>query len=296
MKNFYGRSGVLAGILALFGLVAWLHWSLLPAVPHNGLLRVGGIAELLGWMLLLVWLIGTQIWELPSRIRQILTVGLTLWLVAMTADVMDEIRVQPLWLSVYFEDVTRLLGMFVVTVGLIWLLRHVSNTMQELERLGLIDPLTGLSNRRMFRQSVLARSEPGFSLMLMDLDHFKRVNDRHGHDVGDDVLCQVADALRQLRPDQSEVFRLGGEEFAIVSNPLSEDQLLAMAEQIRSGIAELEMTPAMELTLSAGVGSLGHSERTMELMRRVDQALYRAKDSGRNQVMMAHAKPATQAA
>lgn len=281
----------LMSVLALLVLVAWLHWYFLPETSESRLLTVGGIAELVLWGLLATLLVGTQIWTLPVRIRQMLTVGLVLWLVAATADVMDEFRYQPMWMSAYMEDVTRVLGMLVVTLGLLSLIRHVGRTMQELETLSMIDPLTGLSNRRMFRHSVEARLERGFSLILMDLDHFKHVNDRYGHDVGDEVLCKVAAALKQLRSNQCEVFRLGGEEFAIVTEALPDEQLVELGDTIRTRITELDAAPELSLTLSAGLGTLRNGEQYSQLMRRVDQALYRVKDGGRNQVMLADAEP-----
>ncbi|MEM7053304.1 MAG: GGDEF domain-containing protein [Pseudomonadota bacterium] len=291
MNILYARLAVLLSISLLLSLQVWLHWIMLPPVVESGLLRIGGFAELLGWGLLVVLLIGVQIWQLPLRIRQTLTVGLTVWLVAATADVMDEVRVQPIWLSVYVEDVTRVLGMLIVTCGLLFLIRHVGRTMHELEQLSMVDPLTGLSNRRMFRHSVLSRAERGYSLILMDLDHFKNVNDRFGHDVGDRVLVQVAETLKQHRPRNAEVFRLGGEEFAIVTESITDTQLFELAEAVRTQISALDTAAQLVLTVSAGIGTLRQNETSAALIRRVDQALYRAKDKGRNQVMFAQPKP-----
>lgn len=126
----------------------------------------------------------------------------------------------------------------------------------------------------------------------MDLDYFKNVNDRFGHDVGDEVLSAVARALEDIKPDGSDVFRLGGEEFALVTEPLSPDDLEGLAESVRRRIERLNVVPDLALTLSAGAAAIGPAEPLSELMRRTDQALYRAKEQGRNRIVMAKARAA----
>nr|WP_240955938.1 GGDEF domain-containing protein [Wenzhouxiangella sp. XN79A] len=159
--------------------------------------------------------------------------------------------------------------------------------MQELERLSLREPLTGLGNRRRFNQVVNQRQDRGFGLLLMDLDHFKRVNDRFGHAVGDEVLSQVADVLRGLAPEPDDLFRLGGEEFAMIVAPDDDEGLETLSRRIVRAVAALRPRDDLGVTLSIGVGRSRPAEPPLELMQRVDRALYQAKADGRNQVAVA---------
>ena len=156
----------------------------------------------------------------------------------------------------------------------------------------LTDPLTGLRNRRHF-EIVLQASEKRhaaagspYSLMVIDIDHFKQLNDRHGHDAGDDILRLVADTLR-LRSRQTDcVARWGGEEFALLLPGTELGLATALANDIRGAVSTAR--PSVEgLSVSIGVGEIGPGETAAALFRRVDAALYRAKANGRNRVELA---------
>ena len=163
------------------------------------------------------------------------------------------------------------------------------STFRELRamRLALTDPLTGLGNHRHFHDRLereLADSRAqGYplSLCLVDIDDFKRINDRFGHPGGDKVLAQMATNLRQ----GGEAFRLGGDEFAILLPGRDEDGARIAAEAIVARIATAELPPAGAVTVSAGIATV--PEEAMgrdELVRRADSALYWAKEYGKNQV------------
>lgn len=273
----------LIGALLLFEI--WLHWRGLPILENPRLLTLGGVAEVAIWILLGSVLVVVQTRRLPERIYWTLTVGLAIWLVSQTADLMDEFLRQPLWLSIYGEDSGRVIGMFLVTLGLISLIRHSAVMLQELEFLSFHDSLTGLCNRRMFQKSLAAKGGETFALMLMDLDHFKNINDRFGHEVGDRVLRGIADLLQQHCRDGGEIFRLGGEEFAVILSALEKSELARSAESFRERVAALNGPGKDRVTISIGTGLRHEGESASELMRRVDRALYRAKDAGRNRVM-----------
>ncbi|MDQ3065667.1 MAG: diguanylate cyclase [Actinomycetota bacterium] len=154
-------------------------------------------------------------------------------------------------------------------------------------RLALTDPLTGLGNHRHFHDRLereLADSQAqGYpvSLCLVDIDDFKRINDRFGHPGGDKVLAQMATNLRQ----GGEAFRLGGDEFAILLPGRDEEGARMAAEAIVARIAEVELQPAGPVTVSAGIATLPEEEMGRdELVRRADSALYWAKEYGKNQV------------
>src|SRR5258708_11670430 len=163
-------------------------------------------------------------------------------------------------------------------------------TMQrELVRFASFDPLTGLYNRRVFfelAQGATQRTRTIAAIML-DIDHFKRVNDVFGHDVGDRAIVAVA---QEAKTDGAVVGRLGGEEFAILLEGRALEEGCAIAESIRARIAALNFqTPSgpMALTCSFGVSERIAEESIDEMLKRADVALYAAKTGGRNRVIAA---------
>ena len=161
----------------------------------------------------------------------------------------------------------------------------------QLKALADTDPLTGLYNRRGFVSRVdatLAGPRP-VALILLDLDHFKAVNDDFGHDAGDRVLFSVAAALRALS-GEAIVGRLGGEEFGVCVSGLSGPALAHLAERLRHGIAGLGRAggPA-QVTASFGIAEAGAASGFEALYRNADRALYRAKALGRDRVAVADA-------
>lgn len=159
------------------------------------------------------------------------------------------------------------------------------------------DFLTGVGNRRAFDSKLAGyaaerRPQPEACLLLIDLDHFKQVNDQHGHPAGDQVLRRLCDVLRHHTRVTDEIFRYGGEEFAIIAQA-DEDHALAMADLICQAIAGLKLThphsPFGVLTVSLGVAVATPSDNDsiFEFVRTADTALYRAKQLGRNRVELA---------
>jgi diguanylate cyclase (GGDEF)-like protein len=163
------------------------------------------------------------------------------------------------------------------------------------------DELTGLLNRRAIQQRLAGEAERlqryghGYSLLSIDIDHFKRINDRHGHPAGDAVLRELATVLRRTGRGVDHVARAGGEEFWMLMPNTGREGALLFAERLRRAVAELRVpTPqgAIALTASIGVGVVvppGESHDT--LMQRVDAALYAAKQGGRDRVELAAASP-----
>ena len=155
----------------------------------------------------------------------------------------------------------------------------------------LLDPLTGLRNRRCLDRALqddLARGEP-FTLMILDIDHFKQVNDLYGHDAGDDVLRIVAQRLRAAMREDDLICRLGGEEFAVVMPGTDLPTAALIAERARLAISSepvaLAAAPlAVPLTVSAGLAEASAGLGARDLYRLADAALYRSKAAGRNRV------------
>ena len=154
-------------------------------------------------------------------------------------------------------------------------------------RLALTDPLTGLGNHRHFHERLQhdldKAQDEGFALtlVLLDIDNFKQVNDRHGHPIGDRVLAQVATRLRQ----GGEAFRLGGDEFALLLPRRDEHEGLSIARSVIERLAEKPLESGEFLSMSAGVATYPqHGVERADLVRVADSALYMAKEQGKNTV------------
>ena len=158
------------------------------------------------------------------------------------------------------------------------------------------DPLTGLGNRRYFDRTIepffeaLEDKDEAFSIMVFDIDHFKRVNDILGHDMGDQILKEVATRLVTNMRAVDVVSRYGGEEFMIAMPKTEENDALVAADRIRALIAGTPIYvdgQALRITTSAGVAQVQKGEQLRDVFKRADDALYKAKQAGRNKVFPA---------
>lgn len=158
----------------------------------------------------------------------------------------------------------------------------------ELELKATTDALTGLKNRIVFQNSLIemialaARQSVPLSVLLIDVDHFKRVNDERGHQEGDRVLQAIAAALSTHTREQDIVARYGGEEFSVLLPNTAADPALAVAENLRVGCRKAVPDIDPELTVSVGVATYIEGDDGVTLVRRADQALYASKERGRN--------------
>lgn len=161
----------------------------------------------------------------------------------------------------------------------------------ELEEKTLLDPLTGLANRRYIEMTLhdklneMARHGWAFGVLFIDLDHFKQINDRHGHDVGDKALRMVANTLLNNLRSYDVAGRWGGEEFIVVALHVNDRQLCAIAEKLRVLVARsfLHMgSTTIELTVSIGATLAERDDTPDGLVKRADRLMYRSKAAGRN--------------
>ena len=161
---------------------------------------------------------------------------------------------------------------------------------EELRRQAETDALTGVPNRRHLMtvaEHELARAQRyggALALFMVDIDHFKTINDTFGHQAGDHVLIEIASRLRRSLRGSDMVARWGGEEFVVLLRDCALPDALRLAEDIRAAIAELPFGAMGSLTVSVGVAEARASEDLTTWLERADQALYRAKRSGRNEV------------
>lgn len=178
--------------------------------------------------------------------------------------------------------------------GIGFLLLYNEILRQELHLLARMDPLTGVSNRLAINEATTmmlaqaARNRQPLTVLMLDVDHFKRVNDRFGHNGGDKVLRELAASIRGTLRESDMIGRVGGEEFVVLSPGAELRGALVLAERIRKTV---EATPlvidgqALTLTVSVGVAAAVTNDRDgIALLKRADAALYAAKRCGRNQV------------
>jgi diguanylate cyclase (GGDEF)-like protein len=190
-----------------------------------------------------------------------------------------------------------MIAIFILVVYLLtWLMiSRLDIAQRELKRQATMDELTGLKNRR----NILDHLESEFQraerlggelcVMIADIDHFKRVNDTFGHQEGDRTLKEVAGCLRDSMRSYDSVGRIGGEEFMVVSPGVPVDDVLGLAERIRTRIAQSRASQEGEPGLSISIGLTMRQEgdtSPVQLMKRADQALYQAKEAGRNRVVL----------
>ncbi len=184
-------------------------------------------------------------------------------------------------------------------VGVLGVITDISERMaleRELRRLATIDPLTGAANRRQFMDRLTAELERArryghaLSVVMLDIDHFKRINDTHGHAVGDEALRALVATLHGALRDVDLLGRLGGEEFAVVLPETPPVGAVEVAERLRAAVAGIGVPVAVDgilsFTASLGVAGLDAADAGIEdLLARADRALYRAKQDGRDRVV-----------
>ena len=184
-----------------------------------------------------------------------------------------------------------------VTLGMV--LMTADRLQADLDGQANHDPLTGALNRRAFSliaEKELERSrrhDKSLSLLIMDLDNFKHINDRFGHDAGDALLCRFVSIAGQILHDEDIFFRFGGEEFVALLPNTSAEQALVAAERVRVAFARSESEEISDdsrsrpVSVSIGIAELKEREDIHNLLRRADAALYTAKDLGRNRCELA---------
>ena len=192
-----------------------------------------------------------------------------------------------------WQWLTIVLGglLLALLTSLAW--RH-GRTSRRLSRQSLIDPLTGIANRAAIEAEAIRaiegapRTGGAVSLLMLDLDHFKAINDRHGHAAGDRVLCATTDVWQTLLRGRDPLGRIGGEEFVVVCADTTLEQAIVVAERLREATTALrfdDIDPALRVTVSIGVAQSQRTGDTHEgVLARADAALYRAKQRGRDRV------------
>jgi diguanylate cyclase (GGDEF)-like protein len=170
-------------------------------------------------------------------------------------------------------------------------LHIVAKQYRDQQKIAITDSLTGLYNRTLLTDSLekaihqASRTNTAYTLLIMDVDHFKKINDELGHDIGDQVLIELGTFLKNFLRDSDKVFRIGGEEFLVLLYNTDEENGIDTAEKIRKGIENLSSIPGRTVTVSIGMAELGSITDWKEWMKACDLNLYEAKNNGRNRVV-----------
>lgn len=260
--------------------------------------------ELLLLILVQFWIVTIAFARLRAATYNYLITGFSIITLANTADLLDEFVLDELNLLNLLENIAYPLGMMIATVGLFKLSRDYRKLISKVNRdrdswrnKANRDQLTGLLNRRYFFEVMpdianadsIEKAAP--ALLMLDIDLFKSVNDQFGHDKGDILLRSVGECIRKFCRNEDKGFRLGGEEFGILLLGVDTDAVLEAAERIRQRISIIQIkTESGEMvsrTVSIGVSFLDKSDTLDSWMKKADDALYQAKDQGRNRVNVA---------
>jgi len=170
-------------------------------------------------------------------------------------------------------------------------LHIVARQYSELQNVAISDKLTGLYNRTLLADSLeqairqADRANTAYTLIVLDVDHFKKINDELGHETGDHVLVELGAFLKNSLRESDKAFRIGGEEFLILLHNTDESDSIDIAEKIRVGIENLPLIPGRPVTVSMGVAGLSSDRDWKQWMKTGDMNLYEAKNNGRNRVV-----------
>jgi diguanylate cyclase (GGDEF)-like protein len=292
MAGLAGLSGLLSRHLLNRAPPAWHHGLLLAAVllvpallAAAPPLRAGALSAAMGALLLPVALAALRLgWRGEPSLRAVaLGLGAALALG----------RAAQAWQGGIFA----LAFLAVLATGFAFVLAYFERMAGQMRKLASVDGLTGAMNHATTLSLLSHALERGrregqpVGFVMLDLDHFKRVNDRHGHAVGDQVLKAVAAATRARLRGSDVLGRLGGEEFGLVLPATGEAGARHLAEQVRQAVEALELRgdggQPLRVTLSAGVAEAARDDTPETLMHLADKALYQAKQRGRNRVVVA---------
>lgn len=164
-----------------------------------------------------------------------------------------------------------------------------------IEKMSITDRLTGIYNRHKLDDAIqqevnrFNRYRTNFCAIIIDIDHFKSVNDTHGHQAGDNVLIKLADMMEENTRVTDICGRWGGEEFLIIAVQADLENAENMAEKLRKNVERADFPPVGKITISLGVAQYEYGETIAHFINRADDALYEAKEKGRNRVVVSEA-------
>ena len=289
------RMPVMAGLFAMVALQAGFFAGMRSQLDANSpdWLAVG--------YALFPFALAAQLAILPLALLRGLLLGLPALVLLILPVWLGGMALRSIWFDLWLFALIMLLALWASAAQLGLLLDLLSARWDAAH-----DPMTGLSNRRSTMQRMraeLARSQRSglaLSVILLDIDHFKRVNDSYGHDVGDQVIRALSELLKSEMRGGDDASRWGGEEFLLLLTGASLEPALKVAERVRLRcemlrVEGLDTQPPVAFTISLGVAEWDRRESLEDLLKRADEAMYAAKRGGRNRSLAAAVRPQVQA-
>lgn len=267
-------------------LIVVLYCTFLPDLSEHIFLN-GVLTDTINLLIVVAIFVIVQKANLSMTAYVYLSLGLTFWSAGLTFDLLDEILTQPLFIGIYVEDILRTAGMLLTCYGLKLTMADLKRIQQCLSKELTTDYLTKIANRRFFYQHIQQLADQRFTLIIIDIDFFKSINDEFGHDVGDKVLTELAALYAKALSQDCVLARLGGEEFAVYVPDDNQQYAIDLSQQLLSIARTIELTKQRNVTVSIGVSFKAADESLAAVLKRADLALYKAKNNGRNQYSLA---------
>jgi len=229
----------------------------------------------------------------PITPRNILIIGFIFLYISLLNDVLDELFITSTLVKNVMENFFQVLGFFTIFVGVFRWIEHNDAINQRLKELSEIDPLTGIMNRRSFLKRLSAEIERSkrykskLSIILIDLDYFKNINDKYGHNTGDEVLINLCSKISNHLRKNDAFCRWGGEEFMIFSPETDREAVKKLCDKIKLSISEHKLSENIETAITVSIGCTSYLDSDTSdtvFIERADKALYFSKNNGRNQV------------
>lgn len=290
--NNFIQGRILLGLGSFFIIVAMLvnAWSIITHKKfYSTLLLVILVPAIIYFLILAIQELGTIgiLWCYPALIAfYFIMHEREAWI----ANILLLLVVSPMAWNFFKEPLAiRIIATLITTsIFSAVFIRVITRQQSRLHEMAITDPLTGLLNRMTLQTSLeqaiqqFQRTRIPMSLLAIDLDYFKKINDQFGHDTGDRVLKEIGLLLRKRCRGVDKVFRLGGEEFLVLLFNGDAKNISVVAEDILKSVTELDISPGIMVTASIGIATLNEDEDWKAWLKRSDQNLYLAKQQGRN--------------
>ena len=268
------------GIL-IIALIFYAHWWNYPRIYFaNAVQNPQSYFDLALILFLLMALYLSGKFSSYTKHSVLLKSGLLIWIAGATLEFSEPLTFQPHWVS-YLKNFLRLAGIILVCISGYKKIRDLEKLYALANTISKYDDLTLLPNRRFFINTIHDLSYTSLGLILIDIDHFKKINDKYGHVKGDEILRKFGTLLSSCSSENCIPTRIGGEEFAIMVKNSNPKILATYASMIMHDTSKIAIDEESTLSISIGLGIKNKDEKTSSFIKRVDEALYKAKNTGR---------------